>query len=654
VASMKPVWKSAPVTLIVTVAIVAVFIAMLVVGVDVISPSVRDVLHFGGMLDAFLEKGEWWRLFSASFVHGGIIHAAANVVSLWFLGRMFEFRYGSWNLLLVYLSGVVVSGLGSYYFNVFVVTCGASGGIMAIAGCTIPALFFDRKIRSGDRNAQIIELVFAILLNVGLGFYLTVIDNAAHLTGLFWGLLVGVIMFSAHHVSTSTNILKSTAIVVLMGLIFYGVVPRKHTYRYWYYVMFNSFIKNDMETVELLNSNSNPENPTESIAGINEASIIWNQNQKMLDLFKQAPDKLTQDVPLLRQIFHLREKGLKHLKQYVITGDLAFIDSVGSTNLKIKELPPIKYWLYFDENPKPESSGGNDTIETTPVTIWYDSLWQVTAQNNAAFYREGTMDYAGNAHGAVEDYFLNGTLQMKGFYNRGIKDGHFFYYNENGTYSSYGCILTMTHQVPGDSLIKRGMKSYDMAYSREGPRYLDGWNKDGVQTLTGGNGYLTLYYPGYVVSDSGGVSFGMKQGVWIGYHADKSPYYREWYENGILKKGKSRDTTNAFFLYDKIYLEPRFPNGKEAWMEYVKNNLKYPENVSDSIIPPTIFYHLTVNEKGIITYAEPVRRYGYGFEKEAGKLLNERLIFEPAYYRGQIDRGQTYVVFDFGSIKKTK
>jgi membrane associated rhomboid family serine protease len=654
VASMKPVWKSAPVTLIVTVAIVAVFIAMLVVGVDVISPSVRDVLHFGGMLDAFLEKGEWWRLFSASFVHGGIIHAAANVVSLWFLGRMFEFRYGSWNLLLVYLSGVVVSGLGSYYFNVFVVTCGASGGIMAIAGCTIPALFFDRKIRSGDRNAQIIELVFAILLNVGLGFYLTVIDNAAHLTGLFWGLLVGVIMFSAHHVSTSTNILKSTAIVVLMGLIFYGVVPRKHTYRYWYYVMFNSFIKNDMETVELLNSNSNPENPTESIAGINEASIIWNQNQKMLDLFKQAPDKLTQDVPLLRQIFHLREKGLKHLKQYVITGDLAFIDSVGSTNLKIKELPPIKYWLYFDENPKPELSGGNDTIETTPVTIWYDSLWQVTAQNNAAFYREGTMDYAGNAHGAVEDYFLNGTLQMKGFYNRGIKDGHFFYYNENGTYSSYGLYINDDPSGTWRFFDQTGMKSYDMAYSREGPRYLDGWNKDGVQTLTGGNGYLTLYYPGYVVSDSGGVSFGMKQGVWIGYHADKSPYYREWYENGILKKGKSRDTTNAFFLYDKIYLEPRFPNGKEAWMEYVKNNLKYPENVSDSIIPPTIFYHLTVNEKGIITYAEPVRRYGYGFEKEAGKLLNERLIFEPAYYRGQIDRGQTYVVFDFGSIKKTK
>lgn len=651
---MKPVWKSAPVTLIVTVAIVAVFIAMLVVGVDVISPSVRDVLHFGGMLDAFLEKGEWWRLFSASFVHGGIIHAAANVVSLWFLGRMFEFRYGSWNLLLVYLSGVVVSGLGSYYFNVFVVTCGASGGIMAIAGCTIPALFFDRKIRSGDRNAQIIELVFAILLNVGLGFYLTVIDNAAHLTGLFWGLLVGVIMFSAHHVSTSTNILKSTAIVVLMGLIFYGVVPRKHTYRYWYYVMFNSFIKNDMETVELLNSNSNPENPTESIAGINEASIIWNQNQKMLDLFKQAPDKLTQDVPLLRQIFHLREKCLKHLKQYVITGDLAFIDSVGSTNLKIKELPPIKYWLYFDENPKPELSGGNDTIQTTPVTIWYDSLWQVTAQNNAAFYREGTMDYAGNAHGAVEDYFLNGTLQMKGFYNRGIKDGHFFYYNENGTYSSYGLYINDDPSGTWRFFDHTGMKSYDMAYTREGPRYLDGWNKDGVQTLTGGNGYLIFYYPGYVVSDSGGVSFGMKHGVWIGYHADKSPYYREWYENGILKKGKSRDATNAFFLYDKIYLEPRFPNGKEAWMEYVKNNLKYPENVSDSIIPPTIFYHLTVNEKGIITYAEPVRRFGFGFEKEAGKLLNERLIFEPAYYRGQIDRGQTYVVFDFGSIKKTK
>jgi protein TonB len=108
------------------------------------------------------------------------------------------------------------------------------------------------------------------------------------------------------------------------------------------------------------------------------------------------------------------------------------------------------------------------------------------------------------------------------------------------------------------------------------------------------------------------------------------------------------------FSYDKIYVEPLYPGGKEAWMEFVKNNLKYPENVSDSIIPPTIFYHLTVNEKGIITYAEPVRRFGFGFEKEAGKLLNERLIFEPAYYRGQIDRGQTYVVFDFNIIKNTK
>ena len=649
---MKPVWKSAPVTLIVSVAIVAVFIGMLVVGVDVISPSATDVLHFGGMLDAFLEKGEWWRLFSASFVHGGIIHAAANVVSLWFLGRMFEFRYGSWNLLLVYLSGVVVSGLGSYYFNVFVVTCGASGGIMAIAGCTIPALFFDRKIRSGDRNTQIIELVFAILLNVGLGFYLTVIDNAAHLTGLFWGFLAGLIMFSTRLSSTS-KLLKSTAIVVLMGLIFYGVVPRKHTYRYWYYVMFNSFIKNDMETVELLNSNSNPENPTESIAGINEASIIWNQNQKMLDLFKQAPDKITPDVPLLREIFHLRENGLKHLKQYVITGDLAFMDSVGSTNLKIKELPPIKFWLYFDENPKQESSGGNDTIQTTTVTIWYDSLWQVTTKNSASFYREGTIDYAGNVHGAVADYFLNGTLQMKGFYNRGIKDGHFFYYNENGTYSSYGLYINDDPSGTWRFFDQTGMKSYDMAYTREGPRYLDGWNKDGVQTLTGGNGYLSFYHPGYAVSDSGGVSFGMKHGVWIGYHVDESPYYREWYENGILKKGKSRDTTNAIFSYDKVYQEPRFPGGKEAWMDYVKSNLNYPENVNDSVVPPTIFYHLTVNEKGVITYVEPIRRFGFGFEKEAGKLL-KNIVLEPAVFRGQVDGGQTYLVFDFGSIRNKK
>ncbi|MBK6640296.1 MAG: hypothetical protein IPG39_03215 [Bacteroidetes bacterium] len=72
------------------------------------------------------------------------------------------------------------------------------------------------------------------------------------------------------------------------------------------------------------------------------------------------------------------------------------------------------------------------------------------------------------------------------------------------------------------------------------------------------------------------------------------------------------------------------------------------------MVPPTIFYHLTVNEKGVITYAEPIRRYGFGFEKEAEKLLNDTLVLEPAMLRGQLDRGQTYTVFDFSNIRNNK
>ena len=82
----------------------AVFVAMVLNGVSIGSPTVEQLMHWGANnAGNVLLGGEWWRIVTAMFVHVGILHLATNMWCLWNLALLAEPLMGSWGVVAVYI-----------------------------------------------------------------------------------------------------------------------------------------------------------------------------------------------------------------------------------------------------------------------------------------------------------------------------------------------------------------------------------------------------------------------------------------------------------------------------------------------------------------------------------------------------------------------
>ena len=98
--------------------------------------GMERVLREGALIPVLvLQDGQWWRIISGAFLHGGLLHIGVNMLSLWFLGRFIESALGPWRMLLVYMVSLIASGLGVVYFSdPQIATVGASGAIFGLFG----------------------------------------------------------------------------------------------------------------------------------------------------------------------------------------------------------------------------------------------------------------------------------------------------------------------------------------------------------------------------------------------------------------------------------------------------------------------------------------------------------------------------------------
>src|SRR5271156_2897372 len=96
-----------------------------------------DVMRVGANVGIYTLDGEWWRLLTNTFIHGGLLHFAFNMWCLWSLGRLAESVYGSWTFVAVYLLCGLSGSMGTLIRSPFVPSVGASGAIFGIAGALI-------------------------------------------------------------------------------------------------------------------------------------------------------------------------------------------------------------------------------------------------------------------------------------------------------------------------------------------------------------------------------------------------------------------------------------------------------------------------------------------------------------------------------------
>jgi rhomboid protease GluP len=190
---MRPHPRGMPVTLGLMGLNGVVFALMLASGAGFLH-AVNDVsLAWGAGFGPATQDHQWWRLFTAMFVHFGVMHLGLNLWALWDIGRVVERAYGSLRIGAIY----VVSGLVGNLASLVVqgnqaISGGASGAIFGLYGALIAFLWRERKLieRGEFRWFMGASALFPLLMLV-LGVWVPEIDNAAHAGGLLAGALLG-------------------------------------------------------------------------------------------------------------------------------------------------------------------------------------------------------------------------------------------------------------------------------------------------------------------------------------------------------------------------------------------------------------------------------------------------------------------------------
>src|SRR5213594_4992377 len=157
---------------------------------EVFSPSAEALWALGAAGAIPWHYGRWWTLFTAIYLHGGLLHILFNVLWIRQLGPAVEEIYGPARLVVIFtvsgVAGFVVSNMVNVLFTV-----GASGSIFGLLGAIIA---YGRK-RGGAFGRLVLQQYgqWALILFIS-GFFLAGVNNLAHAGGFAGGFAAGLVL----------------------------------------------------------------------------------------------------------------------------------------------------------------------------------------------------------------------------------------------------------------------------------------------------------------------------------------------------------------------------------------------------------------------------------------------------------------------------
>lgn len=179
---------------IVTVAIIAlnvlVFLRQTGLGSDE-----EAFIHAYGLVPALFS---WFNVLTSTFVHGGLMHAAGNMLYLWIFGDNVEDRMGHGRFLAFYL----LCGAGAALAQTvaapdsFVPMVGASGAIAGVMGAYFVLYPKSRVLTLIPFPVMVVEIPAVYLL--GFWFVMQFVSGVATLGPSAEGQIVGGVAFWAH------------------------------------------------------------------------------------------------------------------------------------------------------------------------------------------------------------------------------------------------------------------------------------------------------------------------------------------------------------------------------------------------------------------------------------------------------------------------
>ncbi len=176
---------------------VIVYLLISIIGVNgnIIDNSNNSLLQAWGQVGQQVLAGEYWRIFTAMFLHFSILHIGLNMLSLFLVGRTVEILYGKWRYLTIYLLSGILGGIITLFFTPLnVLSVGASGAIFGVFGALGVFFIVNRRALGAYGNGAIGQWIFWLGLNLIWGFTTPGIGILDHIGGLVAGMLIALIL----------------------------------------------------------------------------------------------------------------------------------------------------------------------------------------------------------------------------------------------------------------------------------------------------------------------------------------------------------------------------------------------------------------------------------------------------------------------------
>ena len=162
---------------------------------SLVDMELETLVDMGALYGPYtVQQGEWWRLFTAMFLHGGMTHLLINMFSLYIVGRAAEMYFDTKSYLSIYLFSGLLGGLVSLTMHPDSVGVGASGAIFGIFGALAGFFLAHREEIASHAKAFMKDFAIIIGINLVIGISIPSVDVSAHIGGLVVGLIGGFVL----------------------------------------------------------------------------------------------------------------------------------------------------------------------------------------------------------------------------------------------------------------------------------------------------------------------------------------------------------------------------------------------------------------------------------------------------------------------------
>lgn len=599
--------------------------------------DILAIIRAGANLNPLTLGGQPWRVISSMFLHFGIIHLLVNMYALFVLGRLLEPALGTGRFLLVYFFCGIAASLASLLFNVYIPSAGASGALFGLFGYRLGAEIVGNF---HDRQSLVnifLNFVVFVIINAFIAAVASV-DIPGHIGGCIAGLVLGVFHFKLRWFIQKKFL---TLLLILLAATLF-LLP---TGQVRYYRIFQEVLKMETKTEELFATAGNNAALKDSLATLLPR---WDTIGVSLRRLENIPPELSADTIILRDYVQLRRQETYYRVQLISRESYIYYDSIELLNARFDQLPPLTYILNYGKPRSIEEVSSDDAKHVsmlTPSKVYYDKDWRETEDTlNAEYFRIGQRDSLGRWHGNVVDYFKDGQVQMKGKYNKDMKDGIFIYYSPRRTYESAGRYAEELATGKWENFHWNGKLQSEVYYGGESFT-ANVFDSLGNQQVANGNGQAKHWHGNGQLSEEGGYKNGKKEGIWYGYYPDGKPYFKEQFREGRLIHGVSMGRDGRRYVYDQLSEFPFPKEGMPAFEKYVAQSKRVPFQLSKHGKVKLVF---NVGEDGSTWNHVVIQSLSPECDQEAIRLVKAGPRWRTALQHGQESvPSQGYVEIEF-------